>query len=407
MPSRVPENGRQPAAPLCGGTVPAHRVVGRDAKIKEIWGVLDRQSVLLTAERRIGKTAILNKLAANPPAGWKVIYSQVEGTSSPEELIKDLQRDLQEALGGDQSIFIQFKALYKKIGLEGMQLGSITLPAIRESWKEALLALLTDAGSVTGCRVVIIWDEFPNMVWKIAQRDPGLAADLVDVLRASRQSHASGVRFVFAGSIGFNLVLRYLLDAKAHRGRPINDLRTIHAGALAPEHAAQIAREGLEYLAARDVIRLADSVERIAMEIATAADCLPFYVEHLVTRLEEAKDPLTVGHVLAARERLIRDDTGNNDFRHYRNRILDHYPEAERDLCVEVLNKVALHPLGLTKDEILARMNATPPLTRHRLATALDLLLDDHYLHAAPSDAGGRLAFKYPLVRDWWTRDGA
>ncbi len=392
--------------PLCGAAVPPERVVGRQEIIADIVRFLDAgQSVLLTAERRIGKTAVLNKLAAEPPKGWRIVYRQVEGVSSPAELVNDLQRALEEELGLGPTIFSRLRRLYTDIGISGLQLGPITLPVVQQSWKLALQSLLEDAGSVKGYHVLVIWDEFPNAIWKIAEKDCSMAADVLDVLRAYRQSSPRGVRFVFAGSIGFHLVLSRLREAGAHRARPMNDLSTIPVGALAPEDAFAMARDGLIHFADRDSVSFADPVEDVAHDVAAGADNLPFYIDHLLMRLRDTAEPLTREHVKLARERLLANDTGSNDFRHYRNRIRDYYPQRERNLCLEVLDRIASHPSGLTRDELLVQVAPAGEVTRHDLKAAIELLVDDHYVHATGSSAERRFAFKYEIVRDWWRQE--
>lgn len=43
--------------PIIGGYVPPDRVVGRDHFIQKMWKTLEDQSIVLVAERRIGKTS--------------------------------------------------------------------------------------------------------------------------------------------------------------------------------------------------------------------------------------------------------------------------------------------------------------------------------------------------------------
>jgi hypothetical protein len=46
-----------------GGILASNEVVGRDELIAEIWRTLAVQSVVLTSERRIGKTSVIRKMA--------------------------------------------------------------------------------------------------------------------------------------------------------------------------------------------------------------------------------------------------------------------------------------------------------------------------------------------------------
>ena len=45
-----------------GGHIPPSEVIGRDRLIANLWRHLERQGVVLTAERRMGKTSIIKYL---------------------------------------------------------------------------------------------------------------------------------------------------------------------------------------------------------------------------------------------------------------------------------------------------------------------------------------------------------
>lgn len=47
-----------------GGQLAPENVVGRDRLIAKLWDILTQQSVVLTSERRIGKTQIIRKMKA-------------------------------------------------------------------------------------------------------------------------------------------------------------------------------------------------------------------------------------------------------------------------------------------------------------------------------------------------------
>ena len=44
-----------------GGQINIKAVVGRDQLIRQIWDTITQQSVVMTAERRIGKTTIIKR----------------------------------------------------------------------------------------------------------------------------------------------------------------------------------------------------------------------------------------------------------------------------------------------------------------------------------------------------------
>jgi hypothetical protein len=50
-----------------GGQIPPSEVVGRDELIERLWQWIETQSLLLCAERRMGKTCIVKKMVAEAP----------------------------------------------------------------------------------------------------------------------------------------------------------------------------------------------------------------------------------------------------------------------------------------------------------------------------------------------------
>jgi hypothetical protein len=48
-------------------------VIGRDQLIAQIWKMLEKSSVRFTAERRVGKTTVMAKMAAEPHPRFEVL----------------------------------------------------------------------------------------------------------------------------------------------------------------------------------------------------------------------------------------------------------------------------------------------------------------------------------------------
>jgi hypothetical protein len=81
-----------------GGLAPAE-VVGRDALIADLWDKLERHSVMMTAERRMGKTSVLRKMLAQQPPGVTAFYWDLENIRSPEALVRAIFNKVSEDLG--------------------------------------------------------------------------------------------------------------------------------------------------------------------------------------------------------------------------------------------------------------------------------------------------------------------
>src|SRR6188472_946223 len=83
-----------------GGTLTPSQVVGRDSFTAGIWRRLEQQSVLLTSERRMGKTSVMRKMTEDPPAGTCAIKRSLQGINTPEEFARALVADVELNLPG-------------------------------------------------------------------------------------------------------------------------------------------------------------------------------------------------------------------------------------------------------------------------------------------------------------------
>ena len=62
-----------------GGRLDTKDVMGRDNEIARYWGVLERQGLVISAERRIGKTHIVLKMRDECRSGYLPFYQDLEG----------------------------------------------------------------------------------------------------------------------------------------------------------------------------------------------------------------------------------------------------------------------------------------------------------------------------------------
>ena len=72
------------------GVITGEAIIDRKREITSIWNALQNQSVVLTSERRIGKTSVLRKMLENSKDGWIPILYIVEGKHHPVEFVEGL-----------------------------------------------------------------------------------------------------------------------------------------------------------------------------------------------------------------------------------------------------------------------------------------------------------------------------
>ena len=87
-----------------GGQIPPDEVVGRDRLIGRLWQILERQSVVLSAERRMGKTCVIQKMRSEVPPRTIAIYRDLEGVRTSAELAESVLEDVHQFLGVEVTI---------------------------------------------------------------------------------------------------------------------------------------------------------------------------------------------------------------------------------------------------------------------------------------------------------------
>jgi hypothetical protein len=68
-PKSMRPTGKLPGLPL----IDPQNVIGRDQLITQTGKMLEKSSVRFTAERRVGKTTVMTKMAAEPHSGFEVL----------------------------------------------------------------------------------------------------------------------------------------------------------------------------------------------------------------------------------------------------------------------------------------------------------------------------------------------
>ena len=82
-----------------GGRLDTKDIIGRDNEIDRYWRVLQRQGLVLAAERRIGKTHILFKMREECKSGYVPFYQDLEAVHSIADLIRSIYRTVQQSWG--------------------------------------------------------------------------------------------------------------------------------------------------------------------------------------------------------------------------------------------------------------------------------------------------------------------
>jgi hypothetical protein len=378
-----------------GGQIATDAVVGRQPLLAVLWETIEQQSLVMTAERRIGKTTLIRMMAARPAPGWLPVLQDLERCHSAAEFAMTVYREVHQFLGRSGKATRRVKELLAALG--GTEVGGLfRLPdQAKTPWKDVLTQSVEDLvheNQASDKRLLFLWDEMPFMLASIRDREgEQTAMEVLDLLRALRQTHGS-LRMVVTGSIGLHHVLSSLRD-KDYNNSPLNDMAAIAVPPLQEADAAQLA----ELLIEGECLKAPDP-KATALAIARESDCFPFYLHHIVKALKirglEAT-PDNVARVVASH---LVDANDPWELLHYRQRIPTYY-RNDQEAARLILDDLAGRDTS-SVNELLAMLKGASTFDdRERLLRVLSLLERDHYLKR---DEDGRFRFQFPLIRRWW-----
>jgi hypothetical protein len=377
--------------PNPGGQLAADEVLGRDRLIARLWQVLERQSLLLTAERRMGKTSVIKKMTAQPLPQMLVKFRDLEGLRTPLEFVEAVLHDVQQDLSGKERRMAGVRALLEQ--LNGAEIKGFKLPkSVEQHWKTILTKTIEDLMAQQEGVVIFFWDEMPMMLDNI-NRDLGetVTMEILTTLRSLRQTH-SNLRMVFTGSIGLHHVVTQLKKVGA-AGATTNDM---HQEEVTPVDLADAILLAQELL---DGVKI--DVKDLARSIAESVDLVPYYIHHIVDELQQLNSPITQQSVANIILDNLYNPSNRWDMAHYRERIDTYYELPIVPFALGVLDELAVTANPLPVPDLLQRLQVQSNLQnldRDMLLKVLSLLQRDHYI----GQQQGAYAFRFPLIQQYW-----
>ena len=383
-----------------GGQLAPDEVVGRDRLVARLWDTLEGRSVVLTAERRMGKTSILKKMEAEPRDLFKTIRRDLENISSPLEFVERLFEDIKTQLNWKDQGTNYFKSFIQYLeGIDIKIMGSgFKLPERAKShWKILLEKILEDLIIVVNKdqqKIVFLWDELPLMIDKIRKNEgETVAMDLLDSLRHLRQTY-DNVRMVYTGSIGLHHVLTKLKKA-GYSNAPTNDMETIEVPPLDQENALELTSALL--LGERITPQNSEETVKTLIE---GVDYVPFYIHSLV---KELKYEQTVNSEIV--KALIQKAIVNNNWElsHFNERIDTYYDTDLCSLIRAILDILAVQEKSLKFSDLINLLKIEiVNVNSEQVREVLKLLRQDHYLQR---NEQGEEGFYFSLIKRWWCLD--
>ena len=377
---------------------------GRTRELSDLWGLFEANHVVLSGPRRLGKTSLLQRLVDDAPTcGWHAVLVDLQGPSRIEDMLAELDRSLP-----DSSIAGWLGAFQKSAGYAADRIRKVELNVPggfgaaldlqappTTSWAVQAHQLQSRLATQP---VLILVDEFSVFLEKLINKDRDGAEHLLGWLRSWRCAKNVQCRFVFSGSIGINTLLtRHTLTTY------FNDCYDFRLQPFSRAEATAMVRAELQNEARPCAPEVPDHLcQRVGW-------LSPYYVNLLLleslraVRDREAEQGLQTTALLATDV-----DDGYQRLLAVRSRFIHWYQRLERDiasqelpLVLKVLATVAARPEGLSRKQLLARLNTIEPdpdARARRLESALRQLEEDGYLGADD----GRVQFLSFLLRDYW-----
>lgn len=391
--------------PNPGGALDVREIVGRDAEIARYWDILERQGLVLGGERRIGKTQIVKKMHTIGRPGFVTIYQELEAAHSLSEIVRALYNAVRTRLGAlgkfKASVVEAWEALVPK------QIKNLDLPDVERNWKALLTNAITNTMDTIGPenRLVLIWDEFPLMVYNImARQGADSAIQLLDLLRHLRQTHSERLRFLLTGSIGLHLVLQSL-RAAGNANSPINDMMDETVPPMSTEDAFKLASALLAEIDPQ--IGRGERIVPLEQKMVEAVSGWPFYLQHVADHLSQLDRPPVPDDVDDALEALVLAPNDPAHFQYNVERIKTYYDKRHAAIALAILDAVA------KKDKPMRLAAIVKAIAHHAEKATIEdvwevsqLLVKDHCLAriADKDKKSSSYDFRWPLIKRWWRR---
>jgi hypothetical protein len=387
--------------------VPLSAIVGRDALAQRVWQVLAEKSIVLTAERRMGKTYLLYKLWGEAEQqqqqwvqGWLCVYQDLSACSSSKQFVESVFDKAQGLLSVRRKVAEKTRRFLSRF--QELKVGQIQLPKLSTpEWKEILRSIFADLSEqLPNDRVLFLWDEFPVMLDEILKQEGGdkVAGEILNLLHTLRAEYPR-IRTILTGSVGLHHILNKLRQS-GYNNPVINDMAVVSVEPLEHNFAVELARSLLESKAitCQDLVATA---ETIAQEV----DNIPFYIRGTIDRFQYNLDRQLTVDVDTIRQEirsLLVDADDSWHMAHYLKRIASYYGGVDSELVRSILDVVADEQQSIATKDIVRTIqrSSQSPIPDQTIRDLLKLLEQDHYLTKDSIDLKYR--FRYSLIRRYW-----
>ena len=366
--------------------------------------VRDGNHVLLTGQRRMGKTSVARELGRRlETQGWVFLFTDVEGATSEKDVIAGLARAVQPV----RPILSRFTGTMRRwLGEQVEKVDEISASDFRVKFRAGLRAgnwryrgeQLIHACAAHDQPVLLVIDELPIFLTKMLRNDNGARRvdDFLSWLRGMLQGlGGSSPVLIVSGSIGLAPLVRRL-------GIP-DRINHLHPFRLGP-WSREISVECFERLAKDNGLQIEHGVADAVYEALGTG--IPHYVQSFFAHLQEFsamrnRDLVTVEDVGEIYRSELLGPSEDNDLVHYQTRLKEGLDdERSYTIAMEILAEAATQDAFTPEARrCLARLySPVGDDVPDRIAEVLGVLVHDGYLETGEN--GHRFPFR--LLKDWW-----
>ena len=373
---------------------------GREAELRQLDAMVrERNHVLLTGPRRMGKTSIVRELGRRLEGDdWLFLFVDLEGAGSPEDAVADMAQavyahaDIARRFASRAGRW--FRHRFEEAGAAGFRF-RVRAGLDPGSWRRHGQRLFRECGRHDRS-VFLALDELPIFLKRMLKQDGDSKRvdQFLSWLRGVLLSMGDGAPVLLvSGSIGLEPLLRKI-------GLPdrINHLYSVRL----PPWDRDTSVACLERLADSHGLELENGVAAAVYE--TLGIGVPHHVQGFFARLRDHARMHGRGNVALADVRTVyRNDvlgpSGQADLMHWETRLRDALDDGTFGLAMEILAETATQETFTpsARSRLIALYSGVVDDPEARVAEALDVLIHDGYVTAAAD--GYR--FQLHLLRDW------
>lgn len=384
-----------------GGWVSGADFFDRESELRLLQGrVLDHNHVLLTGQRRMGKTSLVRELGRNlEDEGWVFLFADVEGATCPEDVVAEIA-NAAHPVRSIASRFINSMAHVLDDAVEEVSAMDFRVK-IRAgmragTWRRYGDQLLRECAAYDK-PVLLVIDELPIFLTRLLRNEGAHRVDeFLSWLRSVLQGLGSDSPvLIVSGSIGLvPLVQRLNIPDR------INHLDPFRLGPWSREASIACFRQ----LARSYSLEIGHGVPAAVYDALGVG--IPHHVQSFFARLREyaitrQQSQINVGDVAEVYRTALLGPSGQNDLVHYETRLRECLDDQSHTIAIEILADAAIQDV-FTPDarRSLERWySATVDDVPRRTKDVLEVLVHDGYLEHRE----GGYFFPSRLLKDWWS----